>query len=67
MNDLPDDLIRRLRGVRSIGAITGAGVSAESGIQTYRGKGGIWAEYDYTESFVIKFIECPILSGWDRV
>lgn len=25
---------------------TGAGVSAESGVPTYRGKGGIWGEYD---------------------
>lgn len=28
---------------------TGAGLSAESGIPTYRGKGGIWAKYDYEE------------------
>lgn len=26
---------------------TGAGMSAESGVPTYRGKGGIWGEYDY--------------------
>lgn len=28
---------------------TGAGLSAESGIPTYRGVGGIWHEYDYSE------------------
>lgn len=28
---------------------TGAGMSAESGIPTYRGKGGMWAEYDYED------------------
>lgn len=28
---------------------TGAGMSAESGIPTYRGRGGIWAEYDYED------------------
>ncbi len=26
---------------------SGAGMSAESGVPTYRGAGGIWAEYDY--------------------
>ncbi|NVB40086.1 NAD-dependent deacylase [Pseudenhygromyxa sp. WMMC2535] len=26
---------------------TGAGMSAESGVPTYRGKGGIWKSYDY--------------------
>jgi NAD-dependent deacetylase len=40
--DLPDDLRRALRGVRSVGVITGAGVSRESGIPTYRGEGGIY-------------------------
>lgn len=28
---------------------TGAGLSVESGIPTYRGKGGMWAEYDYED------------------
>jgi len=28
---------------------TGAGMSAESGVPTYRGKGGIWKQYDYGE------------------
>ena len=28
---------------------TGAGLSAESGIPTYRGKGGLWSEYRYEE------------------
>jgi NAD-dependent deacetylase len=28
---------------------TGAGLSAESGIPTYRGRGGIWHEYNYEE------------------
>ena len=28
---------------------TGAGLSAESGIPTYRGAGGIWNEYDYED------------------
>lgn len=28
---------------------TGAGMSAESGVPTYRGKGGIWGSYDYED------------------
>ena len=39
---LPPPLVERLRRVRSVGAITGAGVSRGSGLPTYRGKGGIY-------------------------
>lgn len=37
----------RFRDFERIVFFTGAGLSAESGIPTYRGKGGIWEEYDY--------------------
>lgn len=40
--ELPEALAKALREVRSVGVITGAGISAESGIPTYRGKGGIY-------------------------
>jgi NAD-dependent deacetylase len=39
----------RLRDFERIVFFTGAGMSAESGIPTYRGKGGIWKEYDYED------------------
>lgn len=39
---LPADLLDALEGITSMGVITGAGVSAESGIQTYRGQGGLY-------------------------
>lgn len=39
----------RLRDFDRIVFFTGAGMSAESGIPTYRGRGGIWAEYDYED------------------
>jgi NAD-dependent deacetylase len=44
--------------VRSVGAITGAGVSAESGIPTYRGKGGIYDDPVEGDRTV------EALSGW---
>ena len=33
-------------------ALTGAGVSEESGIPTFRSKGGIWEKYDPIESLL---------------
>jgi NAD-dependent deacetylase len=39
----------RFRDFERIVFFTGAGMSAESGIPTYRGKGGIWAEYNYED------------------
>jgi NAD-dependent deacetylase len=49
--DLPPPLREALRDLRSLGVVTGAGISAESGIPTYRGKGGVYddpAEGDRT-------------------
>ncbi len=34
---------------RAIVFFTGAGMSAESGVPTYRGRGGIWAKYNWDE------------------
>jgi NAD-dependent deacetylase len=34
---------------RNIVILTGAGISAESGISTFRDKDGVWAKYDYRE------------------
>ncbi|MGE0191540.1 MAG: NAD-dependent deacetylase [Planctomycetota bacterium] len=42
MDPLPPDLRDCLRGIPSIGVITGAGVSVESGIRSYRGQGGLY-------------------------
>ena len=40
--EYPKELIDKLKSARSILFFTGAGISAESGIETFRGKGGLW-------------------------
>ena len=40
--EIPSDLIERLKTARSVVFFSGAGISAESGIPTFRGKDGIW-------------------------
>lgn len=39
---IPKSLIAKLKSAKSIMFFTGAGISAESGIETFRGKGGLW-------------------------
>lgn len=63
---LPEELTRRLGRVRSAGAITGAGISAESGIQTYRGKGGIYDDPEDGERTVEALSGHTLLSDPDR-
>lgn len=38
----------KLKAAKSIVILTGAGVSAESGIPTFRGAGGLWRRYQAT-------------------
>ncbi|MCF6269505.1 MAG: NAD-dependent deacylase [Melioribacteraceae bacterium] len=40
--EIPKTLIEKLKSAKSIIFFTGAGISAESGIETFRGKGGLW-------------------------
>jgi NAD-dependent deacetylase len=44
---LPDSVLERLRDARHVCVLTGAGVSAESGVPTFReARLGLWAQYD---------------------
>ncbi len=46
-NDLPDSLIRTMRNARRVVALTGAGISAESGVPTFReAQTGLWETYE---------------------
>jgi len=44
---------------------TGAGMSAESGIPTYRGAGGLWKEYNYEDFACQRAFERDPSSVWD--
>jgi NAD-dependent deacetylase len=47
---IPAVLVERLRTARSVAALTGAGVSAESGVPTFRdAQTGLWAKFDPRE------------------
>jgi NAD-dependent deacetylase len=63
---LPAALVERLADVRSVGVITGAGVSAESGIATYRGKGGLYDDPEQGERTVAALTGEALRSDPDR-
>ncbi|HTU69369.1 MAG TPA: NAD-dependent deacylase [Candidatus Baltobacteraceae bacterium] len=44
-----DDLVRRLRAARAVLVLTGSGISAESGLPTFRGVGGLWRTHRVEE------------------
>ena len=66
MSALPGALRERLAEVRTVGAITGAGVSAESGIQTYRGRGGLYDDPDEGDRVVEALTGTTLLRDPDR-
>jgi NAD-dependent deacetylase len=40
-----EEIIGLLRKARKVVALTGAGISAESGVPTFRGKEGLWGKF----------------------
>lgn len=44
-----EELLQRLRSASSLTVLTGAGVSAESGVPTFRGKDGLWRKFNPPE------------------
>lgn len=45
MSEAFQDTVKRLRGARRVAALTGAGISAESGVPTFRGADGLWKNF----------------------
>ncbi len=62
------DLKRRVADAQSIVVFTGAGISAESGVPTYRGQGGFWKNYRAQDLATLEaFDRDPTLVwGWYR-
>jgi NAD-dependent deacetylase len=61
-----DDLVARLARARRVGVLTGAGISAESGVPTFRDPGGLWEQFRPEElANVEAFLANPVLvQGW---
>lgn len=57
---LPAQLVEALADVRSVGVVTGAGVSVESGIRSYRGQGGLYDDPDQGDA-TVEALSGPVL------
>ena len=68
MPDFTDTLVDRLAEAEHVAVLTGAGISAESGIPTFRDPGGLWKEFDPQElANVEAFLDNPeLVQGWYR-
>jgi len=64
--ELPAGLVEALARVRSVGAITGAGISAESGIRTYRGQGGVYDDPEEGDRMMEALTGSTLLRDPDR-
>jgi NAD-dependent deacetylase len=56
--------LTRRRPPRRLAALTGAGISAESGVPTFRGNGGLWRQMDMAELFTPEALEGQPLLAW---
>ncbi len=54
-----------IHGFERVVFFTGAGMSAESGVPTYRGKGGIWKQYDYEDYACQTAFEADPANVWE--
>ena len=59
---IPEEILSRIRKAKRVSVLTGAGISAESGIPTFRGAGGVWEKYDFQKLATPEgFKEDPVL------
>lgn len=62
--DLIEQAARRIKKGRHVVAFTGAGISVESGIPSFRGKDGLWSRYDPKFVEIGYFMQHPVES-WE--
>lgn len=55
-----------LKKAKHVTAFTGAGISVESGIPSYRGEGGLWKKYDTKALEISRFYDSP-LESWKTI
>lgn len=65
--NIPKDLGERVRAARNLFVLTGAGVSAESGVPTFRGGGGaaIWKNMPFDVISSVEMIERDLQVVWE--
>ena len=60
MNTLFEKAAQDIREAKNIAVLTGAGISVESGIPPFRGKGGVWEKFDPMEyAHIDAFMQDP--------
>ncbi len=62
---IPSQVGRTLAGAHRLVALTGAGISAESGVPTFRGAGGLWSGRDPTELATPEAFDADPALVWD--
>lgn len=62
MIEIPSELFRIMETANSVAVLTGAGISAESGVPTFRGEDGLWKKFRAEElATVSAFMDNPKL------
>ena len=67
MDDLILKVAEGLARARNAVALTGAGISTESGIPDFRSPGGLWTRVDPAEFSIDRFLQNPGSQGFGRV
>ena len=61
---LSEKLLMRLKHASGVTVLTGAGISAESGIPTFRGKDGLWENHKVEELATIEAFQKDSIQFW---